>query len=414
MAAILPFLETEEFHFPEDAGAGLNGLSALAASKTADEMVGKSNLELTRLLWARSLVEKELASRTFQLVIDTSKSPSLIIRLNKAMPVDTVPWFRLSKAMQNINVFSTNSKMRCPTFDLPAGASSVGGTCPASGPAQTTSIGRGDSVAKDMMTQRPDGRYFLKLYPDVEFNLARTVCAECYATGGTYGNTSTQVTEVVHAALVKAAMKDDAMREALTQAFVWQIPHLPYDRWQAGEGELDEEGNVVAKKAGHTPPDEVRKRMARFPKVIRVHSSGDFFNEKYASFWLDVARRVQAQHGEEIRFWAPTRTQFLPDWANYWTEQWKAGLIPSNFSIRPSGYHVGDPAPMLSGLAAGTSVLTPKDSAVSRGEKFDHQCGVYDLKEGNKTCVEALDPTGKPGCRACWVNPEKRVNYVAH
>ena len=410
MSAVLPFLETEEFHFPEDAGQGLNGLSALAALKTNTEIVGKSNLELTRLLWARSLIQKELTARTFQLVIDTSKSPSLIIRLNKPMPVDTVPWFRLSKAMQNINVFSTNSKMRCPTFDLPAGASSVGGTCPAAGPAQTTSIGRGDDAASAMLTQKPDGRYVLKLYPTIEFNLARTVCAECYATGGTYGNTSTQVTELVHEALVKAAMKDSQMRAALLEAFVWQIPQLPFDRWQAGEGELDENGNVVAKKAGHTPPDEVRKRMARYPKVFRVHSSGDFFTTKYAQFWIDVARRVQEQHGEEILFWAPTRTQFLPNWMKFWAE----ANVPSNFIIRPSGYHIGDPAPESPGIAKGTSVLTPSDTKASKGEKYDHQCGVYDLKEGNKTCVEALDPQGNPGCRACWKNPEKRINYVAH
>jgi hypothetical protein len=410
MSAVLPFLETEEFHFPENAGQGLNGLSALAASKTADELIGKSNLELTRLLWARTLIQQELAKRTFRLVIDTSKSPSLVVRLSEPMPVDTVPWFRLSSEMQNINVFSTNSKMRCPTFDLPAGASSVGGTCPAAGPAQTTSIGRGDNAEKSMLEQRPDGRYFLKLYPSVEFNLARTVCAECYATGGTYGNTSTQVTELVHEALVKSAMQNSQMRAALLDAFVWQIPLLPFDRWQEGEGELDEEGNIVAKKAGHTPPDKVRERMARYPKVFRVHSSGDFFTAKYAKFWIDVARRVQAQHGEEILFWAPTRTQFLPNWAEFW----KTANVPSNFIIRPSGYHVGDAAPMAQGIAAGTSVLTPKDAEVSRGEKYDHQCGVYDLKQGNKTCVEALDPDGNPGCRACWMKPNRRINYVAH
>ena len=420
MAAVLPFLETEEFHWPEDAGLDTPGLSGLGAAKTRTdkEILGASNSELTKLLWIRTLVQKELAKRTFRLVADPSESPGLSIQLSSPMPKDTVPWFGMSVNMQRIAVFSTNSKMRCPTFDLPAGSNFVAGTCPAAGPAQATSLGRGDPGGSLLTTI--DGRRVLKLYPDVEYNAVRAVCGECYATGGLYGYTSVQVVEMAHLALMRAAISDPSIREAVIQAFLWEIPRLPYDRFQDGEGTVDEQGRIVAKKAGDTPPEEVHKRMREwrsiqhpngYPRVVRVHSSGDFFDLDYCRLWVEIAQRLYATHGMDILLWAPTRTHVLPAFANYW----KTANVPENFIIRPSAYHIGDAAPGAQGLASGTSVLTPNETKAARGEKYDHQCGVYGLKkETSKTCVEAPDPMSKPGCRACWVNPELRINYVAH
>jgi hypothetical protein len=158
--------------------------------------------------------------------------------------------------------------------------------------------------------------------------------------------------------------------------------------------------------------------------VVRIHSSGDFFSIKYAEMWLEIARRLYAQHGNRYTLWAPTRTHVIPGadraderasgFADFWAKADAAGQIPPNFVIRPSAYHLGDYAPMPPGLAAGTSVLTPADAAQTKGVKYDHQCGVYDLARGNKTCVDARAPDGSKGCRACWEQPKTRVNYVAH
>lgn len=414
MAAVLPFLESEEFHFPENAGEGLAGLGALgaAADRTDAEIIGASNMELTKLLWMREVLQKALVGNSFRLVHDAPTN-QLLIRLTHKIPKGVVPWYGMTNDTENVSLFSTNSKMRCPTFDLPAGSGLVGGSCPAAGPAQTTSLGRGDegkNILK-VISNKP----VMTMYPDVEFNVARSVCASCYATGGTYGKSSTQLNELVHFALMKSAMQNPAMKAALIEALVWQVPNLPFALHQ--EGEIEEGSAKHAK--GAATPEEARIRMAKprpgfphgYPNVVRIHSSGDFFNRTYAEMWLEVARRVYATHGMNIRFWAPTRTQFIPVWAEFWAD----ADIPDNFTIRPSGYHVGDSAPMANGLAAGTSVLKEKDSAVSRGEKFDHQCGVYDLDpKADKSCVEAKDPNGAPGCRACWVHPAKRINYVAH
>jgi hypothetical protein len=247
----------------------------------------------------------------------------------------------------------------------------------------------------------------------------------CYATGGKYGEPSVQISELVRYAVMKAAIANPHMRAALVEALVWQIPRLPFDRNQVGsikrrdasgvDDDSDDNETVVQAEPRATP-EQVRERMTGYPNVVRVHSSGDFFDPEYARLWIEVARRLYAEHGENIILWAPTRTQVLPTWVEFW----RGANVPPNFSIRPSAYHIGDPAPMLfkdngeRAIAAGTSVLTPAQSEAGRGVLFDHQCGVYDLAKGNKTCVEAKNPEGNLGCRACWVKPDLRINYVAH
>lgn len=421
MAAILPFLETEQYHFPEEAGRGLNGLGSAVDVQSDAEFLAGSNSELTRLVWTRTLLEKGLAGKTFKLVREGN---DIIIQLSEAFDRDFIPWARTSVKIKNVRLFSTNSKMRCPTFDLPAGSGVIGGSCPAAGPAQTVSLMRG-ATGDEMLTQLGAGKKVLTQYPEVEYNKSKAVCAVCYATGGKYGEPSVQISELVRYGVMKAAGSNPQMRAAIIEALVWQIPRLPFDRNQVGaikrrdaSGVDDDnaDSEAVVQAEPKASPEEVRERMKDYPNVVRIHSSGDFFNPDYAKLWVEVARRLYVTHGESIILWAPTRTQVLKQFVNYW----KTANVPPNFSIRPSAYHIGDPAPMLfkddgeRAIAAGTSVLTPAQSEAGKGVFFDHQCGVYDLAKGNKTCVEAKNPEGNPGCRACWVRPELRVNYVAH
>lgn len=429
MAAILPFLETEQYRFPEELDTGIlesQGLSGLGAgllpegARAAVEqqlMTAQSNGEMTRLLWTRTLIQRALSEKTFQLV---RVGREFKIRLSTAFDRETIPWARASSSARTFSLFSTNSKMRCPTFDLPAGSGSVGGACPAAGPAQTTSIGRRDKGGGLLMER--DGRTVLRLYPDIGYNLSSSVCSSCYATGGKYGEPSVQISELVRYAVVQAAIQSPEIYRTLVDAIVWQIPNLPFDRWEAGKAKkrdasgVDEDGDEDVKPQGKVEsPQEVLKRMRNYPDVVRVHSSGDFFDPRYAKMWLEIANRLHRDYGTRIKLWAPTRTQVVPEWAEFW----KSNPPPPNFVIRPSAYHVGDPAPAAVSLAGGTSVLVSADAAVTKGVKYDHQCGVYDLEKGNKTCVDAMSPPderGKAhkGCRACWVRPELRINYVAH
>lgn len=233
----------------------------------------------------------------------------------------------------------------------------------------------------------------------------------CYATGGKYGEAVVQFAEVARMAFVRALVNTPEGRDVLHRLLVRAIEEtLIWD-------------------------EETTQRHGVRP--IRVHSSGDFFNETYADVWLKVARTLHINHIKRtaqgikeprIVLWAPTRTHTLPAFNRFWRERFASGAIPPNFLIRPSAYSVGDPAPYIKRHSPtgtkGTSVLFEDDARArvlrkhgaefGDGSKFDFQCGVYALDKGNKTCLSSKAPDGKIGCRACWTRPDLAVNYVVH
>jgi hypothetical protein len=126
-------------------------------------------------------------------------------------------------------------------------------------------------------------------------------------------------------------------------------------------------------------------------RPIRVHSAGDFFSPKYAAAWLEVANRVwdlEIEYGRgmpEIRFWAPTRT-----WAarGFNWEKLADGLKNPNFIVRPSSYHVDDPAPeaVANGWPRGaTSVINNHN----QGMRSEHRQVLEPLaEEGERRLIE--------------------------
>jgi hypothetical protein len=58
-------------------------------------------------------------------------------------------------------------------------------------------------------------------------------------------------------------------------------------------------------------------------KSIRIHASGDFFNQKYFDMWLDVCRE-----NPDVEFWAYTKS--LKYWINRINE------VPSNLTLTAS------------------------------------------------------------------------------
>lgn len=439
MSAVLPFLESR----PEERAEAADVLDGIRGTFLGDDLdekpkkpkppkkdedgsivdaLAKPHTELSRLLWARSLVAKALDGRSFSVELDKGQ---VYVRISPPVPMDLVPWHKSgSKPLERFKLFSTNSKMQCPTFDLPAGAASLGGACPGAIFAQSTvdsyesvSAGRRDSrplvvtssdaiaYVQKMTAQKPGDE-------NKPIDLRKTVCTYCYATGGKYGEVVVQFSEVARLGFIRAMM-DEKNRENLIKLLTFTIVKtLKYP----------------------TDPNDTRHGI----KPVRLHSSGDFYTPEYARMWVKVAQRVQALD-PTIRIWAPTRTHVMLGWDEVWRE---AG-IPSNFIIRPSAYSLGDRAPFLdpeTGTtttsptgSSGTSVLLEEDSAsrmnpnprikradtgkpmlVGDGTKFNHQCGVYDLKKGDKQCPQAIAPDGQVGCRACWVRPDLAVNYVVH
>lgn len=438
MSAILPFLELrpEEREEHKDVLDGIRGTflgddldekpkKPKPPKKDEDgtivDTLAKSHTELSRLLWARSLVSKALDGRSFSVELDKGE---VYVRISPPVPMDIVPWHKSgSKPLERFKLFSTNSKMQCPTFDLPAGAANLGGACPGAIFAQST-VDAYDSVSAGNPDSRPlvvpnsaAVRYVQKMTAQQKgdenkpIDLRKTVCTYCYATGGKYGEVVVQFSEVARLGFIRAMMEKD--QEGLIKLLTFTIV-----------------------KTLKYPTDSHDTRHGIKP--VRLHSSGDFYTPTYAQMWVKVAQRVQALDST-IRIWAPTRTHVMLGWDKVWRE---AG-IPSNFIIRPSAYSLGDRAPFLDPKtgrtpdsptgSAGTAVLLEEDSRgrmepspniiradtkqplmVGDGTKFNHQCGVYDLKKGNKQCPQAIAPDGGIGCRACWVRPDLAVNYVVH
>lgn len=481
MTAVMPFLEASptergknrdvldgieegiaELQLTEaDLKSTLKGLGEapdvkLDADGSPVDPLARPHTELSRLLWARTLIAKALVGAKFKLGLSGNQLNIEVVPADPAMrePVDpenpkktglkrnVLPWHWSSVASRGFKLFSTNSKMRCPTFDLPAGMALLGGACPGATYAQSTVP---ETVLKTV-TDRNAPNYGDVLYvqtprdpskvvkrtalefligdvqkdwrhlprserPAPALNLKSTVCTYCYATGGKYGEVGVQFAEVARMAFVRALVNTPEGRDVLHRLLVRAIEEtLIWD-------------------------EETTQRHGVRP--IRVHSSGDFFNETYADVWLKVARTLHINHIKRaaqgikeprIVLWAPTRTHTLPAFNRFWRERFASGAIPPNFLIRPSAYSVGDPAPYIKRHSPtgtkGTSVLFEDDARArvlrkhgaefGDGSKFDFQCGVYALDKGNKTCLSSKAPDGKIGCRACWTRPDLAVNYVVH
>src|SRR4029453_13693849 len=130
----------------------------------------------------------------------------------------------------------------------------------------------------------------------------------------------------------------------------------------------------------------------REEKYFRIHDSGDFFNPLYVRMWAAVIRALP-----ELLFWGPTRS---------WHDN--GGTRPTNLiilaqlqtlvrtspnvTIRPSALLIGEDAPRVLGLSAGS--------------------GVKAADEAN--CPAHLQGNACRDCRACWAAPQTSIFYALH
>lgn len=394
-------------------------------------VLAKPHSELSNLMWARAAVLKELSTRSIsverreiltgvpQEMAGLGRPAQYYFRLTKPgspnvpapIPHDTVPWWGLSGEHDRggAYAFSTNSKMNCPTFDLPAGSGPMAGTCPGAIAGQSVVPEKTRlAAAKDVI--EATGHY----------SLEKSVCEYCYATGSKYAEASTQMKELIVFGFVRRMVMGGPESRAVLAKILY-------------EGVLGAEEFFLA--------GDPTRRFGFLP--VRVHSSGDFFDKDYAQVWLDVAWMLlknEQAGGRKVILWAPTRTQVNAGFAKFWA----TAKVPENFVIRPSGFHVDDaaPRPVMTRYTAngqkiagaeGTSVIHKDIAPAAMGEKYDFQCQTYGLDEGSRTCAISspplLDSNGNPvrnerggvseddetcGCRACWLRPELRVNYAFH
>lgn len=384
----------------------------------------KSHAELTRTVWIRRAIEEQLmvggrggGPRDYWVEADC-KTGEFFFHLSPAMEKDILPWYVGVKDTPRFSFFGSNGKMGAPTFDLPAGAPSIGGSCPGATAAQSVVE---PGVRKGQLIER-EGKFYLPVLAPgeqapMEVRDSHTICASCYALEGNYPSPHVQIGEILRYWWTRSLLAD-GKGEEWVETMVRAVAAL----------------NIPLTRQGIRP--------------IRVHSSGDFFSPNYAAAWMEVANRVwdlEVAHGRaspEIRFWAPTRTWAAKgfDWAKI-----SARLAQPNMIVRPSAYHVDDdaPGPLVDGWPAGTTsvinshnhgmaseltraltgnfakVEAARDRANGHDTRFEWTCQTYaiDMRGGSDlshSCEDAVAPDGKKGCRMCWTHPQLRVNYTTH
>jgi len=189
-----------------------------------------------------------------------------------------------------------------------------------------------------------------------------TICGDCYAKKGSY----TQYPNVIKAQQkrydwVRECLKSDEGTDTFVSMLVKAI-RATTDR-QSGQ------------------------------KYFRVHDAGDLFSPAYTWAWVRI---VQAM--PDVRFWFPTRSwrpltmsKLSPATKVAWELALLALASEPNVTVRPSALFFNAPAPMIPGLAAGSTASG--DGYNCPASKQDNECG---------------------SCRACWDSPEVAISYRAH
>ena len=129
----------------------------------------------------------------------------------------------------------------------------------------------------------------------------------------------------------------------------------------------------------------------RKERYFRIHDSGDFFSPVYVRMWAAVVRALP-----NVRFWAPTRSWHTMDGTrplNLVILAQMQTLVRdcSNITIRPSALLIGEDAPSVAGLSAGSGVKA--DGWNCPASTQGNECG---------------------SCRTCWDSPELPIFYHLH
>lgn len=316
------------------------------------------------------------------------------------------------RVQSTVGMLSETTKMGCYSFNLPAGPTEQGGTCPAA------AIG------------------FMYLPPEVQeakrkgmrgartINEQKFLCNGCYALKNSYGNP----------------------RQVMGQCLKYEIARL----WLA-RGEFV--SNMIQFiRAAQMRSVKRRSKLARdkhwaipHPNYFRIHDAGDFYTPEYVRAWFDICSALP-----EVSFWAPTRMWAMSGMSS---TEFQKGL-PFNLALRPSALHFreGPPAVLnpgsrhasvagttMPGLSAGSgsgtnppagswdcpAMLNPELGGGAKVKRTPK--GKEKLVDG--TCARAHGPnsplrggfdpeddprTGGGGCRACWRNRALQIYYHEH
>ena len=163
MAAVTTHLESQDPIDDTDTSCEIQPDGTLGARACVPPIESQHN-GLVKTLWIRRSLEDVLAQKRYAIMdgnslaasglslidtgdddVDAAKTPSLkkrtklYIVLDKPLMQYDIPWMVGAQVeAQTFSLIGSNSKMKCPTWDLPAGATMTGGSCPGATPGQTT------------------------------------------------------------------------------------------------------------------------------------------------------------------------------------------------------------------------------------------------------------------------------------
>jgi hypothetical protein len=191
-----------------------------------------------------------------------------------------------------------------------------------------------------------------------------TICGNCYAAKGFY------VWPVV--------------RNAQEKRFQWAI------QCSVNPTRHDEFVQVMTDAITHEAKRQERKykklhgNLDGFQPVFRVHDSGDLFSPAYVRLWIRVCLNLPG-----VKFWIPTR-QYRAKGLEMQATLLDLACLP-NVSLRPSALYFNDAAPIVLGMAAGTTASN----------------------DGSFTCPAPTQGGKCLECRACW-SKDIVVSYAKH
>jgi len=304
------------------------------------------------------------------------------------------------------HLYTSNGKMICPTFSLPAGPIQFGGTCVASDALydlDRVSFPLADGTKATVSIRAEQGEERRRGLEKVGVKGASGdwVCNKCYALSGNFTLPSVILKNVIVLRWVEERIARGTLARDLVESIRYQHDYL--DR--VVQGALKNGRDLVESTIPH-------------PSYFRLHDSGDFYRPEYFEAWCEVAEAFPT-----IRFWASTRAWAVP---SLW-KQFMRCHVPKNLVIRPSGLFMGDGALKENSslqLAAGSQIQTTRDfkagvrvpgrvyhcpATYSKTHTCQHAEGDYAGRDDRNKKIAW--PTG---CRFCWDAPSRPVVYKEH
>ena len=156
---------------------------------------------------------------------------------------------------------------------------------------------------------------------------------------------------------------------------------------------------LLRRETEHEMFRRIQASLPKKAKIIRIHVSGDFFNQKYFNAWCKVAMR-----NKDILFYAYTKS------LKYWTD-YNQYLVPKNLKLTASWDHSNQLLIKQHKLKFARVVFSEEEAA-KLGLEIDHDDS--HAYEGDKSFALLLHGTQPKGTMAAKAKNKLVTSGVKH